>query len=200
MVDIVIATRNPGKVRELQSLLDSVDVHLLSLDDFDQIGEVEETGNTFEENALLKATEVAKATGYVTIADDSGLMVDVLDGRPGVLSARYAGDNASDSDNNKKLLNELKDLPLEKRDAAFVCVIASADPKGKHILTRGVCRGKIALEEKGQGGFGYDPLFFPAQYDCTMAEISPEIKNSISHRALAVEELKKLLPSFLAQL
>ncbi len=200
MVDIVIASRNPGKVRELQSLLASVDVRFLSLDDFDGLGEVEETGNTFEENALLKATEVAKATGYVTIADDSGLMVDALDGRPGVLSARYAGNRASDSDNNEKLLNELKDLPLEKRDAAFVCVIASVDPKGKQILSRGRCKGTIALEEKGQGGFGYDPLFFLPQYDCTMAEISPEIKNSISHRALAVEELKKLLPSFLAQL
>ena len=147
-----------------------------------------------------KATEVARATGHITIADDSGLMVDDLDGRPGVLSARYAGDNASDSDNNEKLLNELKNISTEKRDAAFVCVIASATPKGKHILTKGVCKGKIALKKKGQGGFGYDPLFFLPQYDCTMAEISPEIKNSISHRAKAVEELKKLLPSFLAQL
>lgn len=196
-MDIVIATRNPGKVIELECLFEGMGLRLLTLDDLDDIKPVEETGHTFEENALKKAVEVAQATGLVTIADDSGLMVDALDGMPGVLSARYAGFNASDSDNNKKLLDDLKGLPPEKRYAAFVCVIASADPKGRHILARGKCPGQIALKEKGQGGFGYDPLFFLPQYGLTMSELPPGIKNTTSHRAMAAGELKKLLPQFL---
>ena len=200
MAEIVLATRNPGKVRELKNLLEDFDINLLSLDDFGEISEVQETGKTFEENALIKARETAKVTGHVAIADDSGLTVDVLNGRPGVISARYAGHNAGDEDNNKKLLGELKDIYLETRKAAFVCVLAAASPDGKEMTTRGICRGLIALEEKGKGGFGYDPLFFLPQYGCTMAEISSQIKNSMSHRSQAVDELIKRLPSFLRSL
>lgn len=197
MVDIVLATRNKGKVKELKKLLENIDVNLLSLNDFDDLGEVEETGHTFEENALLKARKRASQTGYIAIADDSGLVVDALSGRPGVMSARYAGINASDDDNNKKLLNELKDMPPEMRNAAFVCTLAVASPSGNEIIASGKCHGVIAEKEKGFGGFGYDPLFFLPQYGKTMAEVSSEVKNSISHRAKAISELVHQLPSFL---
>lgn len=199
MTEVVLATRNRGKLREFERLLDGLDIGLHPLSDFTHAGEVEENGETFEENAVKKAKEVSGATGLVAIADDSGLVVDALDGRPGVMSARYAGKDATDSDNNQKLLEELKGVSREKRSAAFVCIIAAADPSGRVVTAAGRCDGLIAFEPRGEGGFGYDPLFYLPDQGCTMAELPPDLKNSISHRGRAVKKLREILPGFLKQ-
>jgi len=196
-VDIVLATRNEGKVREFLRLLAGLDLNLLSMNNFPDIGDIEENGGTFEENALIKARTVSSITGLITIADDSGLEVDALDGRPGVYSARYAGEAASDRENYLKLLEEMKDLPEADRGAAFVCTIAACTPSGESITTVGRCKGVIASAPEGEGGFGYDPVFYLPDFACTMASISSENKNNISHRGKAVKELKKILPAFL---
>ncbi len=197
MKEILLATRNQGKVRELEKLLQGLELTLRCLHDFENLGEVEETGATFEENALIKARAAAGATGLIAIADDSGLVVDALKGRPGVRSARFAGPDADDAQNNAKLLQALEGVPPRRRGAAFVCVMAAVSPDGRELTTQGSCRGEIALERKGLGGFGYDPLFYLPGYGCTMAELPASVKNSISHRAMAVKELKERLPAFL---
>jgi len=197
---IVLATSNIGKLREYGRLLELPDIELLSLSDFPGLADVEETGATFKENALIKAGAAAKATGCIALADDSGLTVDILSGRPGVLSARYAGEGASDEDNNKKLLNELADVPIEKRGAAFVCVIAVVHPDGRSVTAAGRRDGYIASAPKGKSGFGYDPIFYLPDKNRTMAEVPLETKNLISHRAAAARELKRVLPGFLAEL
>lgn len=199
-MDVVLATRNRGKVSEFKELLGDLNLNIRSLCDFEWLGEVEETGRSFEENAVKKATEVADATGLVAIADDSGLLVDALGGKPGVLSARYAGENATDSENNEKILRELEGIPPEKRSARFICVIAVAEPHGNCITVSEECVGCITLNPSGRGGFGYDPIFYLPIVGRTMAELPPEEKNVMSHRAKAVSELKKILPDFLAQL
>ena len=196
----MLATRNKGKIAEFRKLFASMDINLLSLDDFPDLGEIEESGANFEENALIKARETALHTGHLAIADDSGLSVDALKGSPGVYSARYAGTNASDDENMEKLLLELKGLSADKRKAAFNCVIAAAKPSGESITVKGSCEGIIAETAVGGGGFGYDPLFFLPEYNCTMAELSSGEKNKISHRANAVKELKNVLPSFIRSL
>lgn len=199
-MNIVLATKNKGKVKELEELLSDLNIHILPLSDFPQVGDIEERGKTFEANALIKAREAARMTGYVAMADDSGLAVDALDGRPGVFSARYAGEGAGDEANNQKLIEDLKDVPHDKRSAAFVCCMAVADPSGNSITASGKCEGIIRDIPLGDGGFGYDPLFYVEEYGYTMAELSPEIKNKISHRGRAVAELKKILPAFLSSL
>ena len=199
-MNIVLATKNKGKVRELENLLADLDIHIIPMSDFPQIGEIEESGETFEENALIKAREVARMTGHMAMADDSGLAVHALDGRPGVYSARFAGPGAGDEANNRKLLEELKGVPIGKRSAAFICFMAVADPSGKSITASGSCEGIIKEIPSGDGGFGYDPLFYVENYGCTMAELAPQIKNRISHRGRAVAELKKGLPAFLDSL
>ncbi|MDT8317292.1 MAG: XTP/dITP diphosphatase [bacterium] len=196
-MDIVLATRNEGKVREFLKLLSSLDLNILSMNKFPEIGDIDESGATFKENALIKAKRVSSITGLITIADDSGLEVEALDGRPGVYSARYAGDAASDRDNYLKLLEEMKDLPEADRGAAFVCTIASCAPSGEFITTIGRCKGVIASAPDGEGGFGYDPVFYLPDFACTMASLPSGKKNKISHRGKAVEELKKILPAFL---
>lgn len=195
---IVIATRNSGKVKEFRYLFEEIDAELLAVGDLAGLVDVEETGTSFEENAVIKASETARATGYISIADDSGLVVDALNGEPGIRSARYAGENATDSENIKKLLSSLHSVPFEKRTAYFVSVVAAATQSGQLITATGKCSGYISLEKSGNGGFGYDPVFYMPEYKCTMAEISIDIKNSISHRALAVMKFKKLLPEFIA--
>jgi XTP/dITP diphosphohydrolase len=195
-----MATRNPGKIRELQEILQDAGLTLLSLNDFPELGEIPETGATFQENAALKAREVARRTGLPALADDSGLEVAALGGRPGVYSARYAQDRTlpappGDADNWRKLLEELQGVPWEQRSARFVCEIALAFPDGRLFRARGECAGSIALAPRGTQGFGYDPVFWVPAYGATMAELGPEIKNRISHRARALAALRELLPA-----
>lgn len=199
-MNIVLATKNKGKVKEFEKLLADLDIHILPVTDFPQVGKIDESGETFEENALIKATETARMTGYIAMADDSGLAVDALDGRPGVYSARYAGVGADDEANNRKLIEDLEGVPAHERKAAFICVMAVADPSGNSITASGRCEGVIRDVPSGSGGFGYDPHFYLQEEGCTMAELSPEVKNRISHRGRAVGELKKLLPAFLDSL
>jgi len=195
---LVVATRNKGKIAEIKKLLsDLPEVKLLSLFDLKGLSEIAETGKTFTENAIIKAKEIASLTGYWTLADDSGLEVDYLQGAPGVYSARFSGEKATDAQNNAKLLSLLKNVPWEKRQAKFVCVIAICNPQGQCYTLEGEYKGYIALEPKGTHGFGYDPVFFVPAYGKTMAELEPEIKNQISHRAMALKQLKLLLKQML---
>ena len=196
--EVVIATRNPGKFREIQVILSPLHLKLLSLKDFPDLPEVEEDGATFAENAGKKARAIARLTGRLAIADDSGLAVDALGGQPGVLSARYAGGNATDRERYQKLLDEMAEIPEGKRQATFVCTLAVAFPKGKMQIVEGECRGWITFAPRGKHGFGYDPIFFVPEFGQTMAELEPEVKNRISHRARALEKLKLILPEFLS--
>lgn len=172
-------------------------IRILSLRDLPPLTPVEEDERTLHANALKKARSVAQRTGRVTIADDSGLEVDYLQGKPGVYSARFAGEAASDADNNRKLLRLLESIPVAQRGAAFRCVIAIVDPTGKESWVEGVCRGVIGDSEKGTGGFGYDPLFVIPELGKTMAELPLEEKNRISHRGKALTALKEELKDFL---
>lgn len=182
---LILATRNKHKVEELISLLQPFGIEVLSALDFPEIPDVIEDGTTFEENASKKAIEIARQTGLYSLADDSGLEVDALDGAPGIYSARYAGEPANDAANNKKLLEQLANVPDEARGARFVSVIAYASPAGDVVTFRGTCEGRILRELRGTNGFGYDPLFFLEDHNATMAEIAAEEKNRISHRAKA---------------
>lgn len=190
---IVLATNNKGKVREYQSLLNDIPLDLVTLEDEGISTVVEETGKTFEENAGLKAETIAAESRLLTIADDSGLEVDMLGGEPGVLSNRYAGDGASDTDKYTYLLSRMKDIPEDERTARFRCVIAIAEPGGKTEYFSGECRGTITFEPAGSGGFGYDPVFYVPEFGKTMAELTAETKNRISHRARAAEKARQWL-------
>ena len=189
---IVLASGNKHKIAEFQSILKRYipDAEVVSMKDVGIVGDIVEDGATFEENAMIKARAVA-SHGYIGVGDDSGLTADALDGAPGIYSARYAGMHGNDSANNEKLLSELADK--EDRSASFVCAIACAIPDGESFCVRGEVRGKILYELKGQGGFGYDPLFFVEEYGKTFAELSAEEKNKISHRAVASELFVKKL-------
>ena len=204
MAELLLATRNAGKVREFKALFAAVPgLTILTLDDVTAAPEVVEDGSTFEHNARKKAIEIARATGRLVLADDSGLEVDALNGRPGVHSARYAGSGASDAANNQKLVHELtqRGVPPERRSARYRVVLALAEPTGplaqQPHLEQGVCEGSIRLEPRGENGFGYDPHFVPAGYACTMAELSPEQKNRISHRAQAAQKMRRFLAGYL---
>jgi XTP/dITP diphosphohydrolase len=195
---LVMATRNPGKVRELQDLLHDTGVSLLSLADFPELPEIPEEGATCAENAATKARAVVRLTGYPALADDSGLAVDALHGAPGVYSARYAQDRTApraptDADNWHKLLEAMRDIPWERRSARFVCEIALALPDGRLLRAHGECEGVIALAPAGDHGFGYDPVFWVPDYSATMAQLGPTVKNQISHRARALTALKEVL-------
>ena len=199
-----MASRNPGKIREFAALLADYGVTLLSLADFPRLPEIPEEGATFAENAAAKAMAVARLTGHPALADDSGLMVDALNGAPGVFSARYAMARTAprpptDSDNWGKLLDELKNVPWAERGARFVCELALATPGGRLLTARGECAGVIAIKPQGDTGFGYDPVFWVPEYGATMAQLGPEIKNKISHRARALAAFKTLLQSWLRE-
>ena len=194
---IVIATTNQNKLRELQYLLQGFAVELLSLRDFPECPAVIEDGKSFAENALKKARAVCAHTGMVTIADDSGLEVDALSGQPGIYSARYAGEEASDRENYTKLLRELQGIMPENLGARFCCVLAIVSSEGTEKVVTGEYRGVIIKEPRGHNGFGYDPVFLDSASGLTFAELSPEQKNKISHRARALEQLQKILPVFL---
>lgn len=193
--EILIGTKNVGKVRELEKLLEDSAFNLRSLNEFPDVADVEETGATFAENAILKAREYSRKTNLWALADDSGLEVDVLDGAPGVFSARYAGENASDAEKIGKLLNELQEK--DERSARFVCVMALANEKGEIIhLAEGVCEGEIALNASGTSGFGYDPVFIPEDFGQTFGELSADVKQKISHRARAIRKIIRFLQGF----
>ena len=194
---LLVATHNAGKVREYRQLLADLPLEVTYLDEEGVDFDVEETGKSFTENAVQKATAYAEATGLWTWADDSGLEVDALDGAPGIRSSRYAGPGASDEDRYRKLLRELDGVPWEARTARFRCVVAITTPEGEVRSAPGRCEGIIGFEPRGSHGFGYDPVFFMPQFDRTMAELSPEVKNRISHRARAAREAKKLLREML---
>jgi XTP/dITP diphosphohydrolase len=189
----ILASRNKGKLREFAKLLQGTGLDLSPLSDWPAIGELKEEEETFVGNARSKAWEVVEQTGLPALADDSGLAVDYLDGRPGVFSARYGGPGATVEEKNQKLLAELQGVPEEDRGAAFVCVLVLAFPGGREVLAEGRCQGLIAPGPKGENGFGYDPIFFVPGYGRTMAQLGPEIKNRISHRAKAASELNKTL-------
>ena len=190
---LLIATRNQGKLREYEALLAGLGLELVDLTEAGIAFEVEERGATFEENAVLKARAYAQASGLFTLADDSGLEVDVLGGEPGVRSARYDGHSGSDEDRYRLLLRHLEGVPEQERRARFRCVIATATPGGEVHTAEGTCEGRIAFQPRGSHGFGYDPVFFVPEYGSTMAQLPPEVKNRISHRARAAEGARKVL-------
>lgn len=192
-MEIVVATNNRDKMREIREIFKDLNVKVYSLKDLNLTVEVVEDGETFEENAEKKAREVMMLTGKISLADDSGLMVDYLNGLPGVYSARFAGENATYQQNNEKLLKMLEGVPFESRRATFCSVIAMLFPDGFKIITKGEVIGFITLKPKGSNGFGYDPLFYVPEYDKTFAELEPEVKNQISHRAIALKKLKEEL-------
>lgn len=192
---LVLATGNKGKLKEMRHLLDQSGFEVLGLEDFEGLPEVVEDGDTFDANARKKAQTIADLTGYLTLADDSGLVVEALDGQPGVHSARYAGEPSDDGANNRKLLGALEGVPQEKRKAAFHCSMALCIPSGDCSFFSGRVEGVILEEARGEGGFGYDPLFLVREYGKTMAELPIEVKNRISHRGQA---LKKVVAHLLA--
>ncbi len=196
-LQLLIASANQGKVAEYRELLEGLECDLLSVQDAGISGDVEETGQTYEENARLKAVTCAARSGLVTLADDSGLEVDALGGEPGVRSARYAGPGATDAQRVAYLLEKLKDVPQERRGARFVCVIAIAVPDGGVTFCRGECPGAIVIEPRGGRGFGYDPAFFLPELGVTMAELTPEMKNRLSHRGRAAAKARVVLEQFI---
>lgn len=195
-IDLVVATRNKNKLTEIRELLADLDFNVLSIADFPGIPEIVEDGNTFEENAEKKAVQVARITKKLTIADDSGLEIDYLGGKPGIHSARFAGENATDEDRNRKVLDALKGVPGPERTARFKCAIAIVNHDAKAEIVVGTREGEIALEPRGSAGFGYDPLFIVPEYGKTYSELGQEKKNQISHRGLALKKAKKLLRAY----
>lgn len=191
---IVAATQNKGKIKEIEAITAEFGMTVVSRDEAGIPNvDIVEDGETFEENSYKKAYEIMKLCGKTTIADDSGLMIDCLDGAPGVYSARFAGENCDDDANNAKMIELLKDVPYEKRTAKYVAVITMIFPDGEHIVARGEIAGHIMLDPEGTNGFGYDPYFRPDGYEHTFGVIDSEIKNKISHRANALIKLRKLL-------
>jgi XTP/dITP diphosphohydrolase len=198
LTHFLVATQNPGKLREYQDLLADLPVEWFSLQDLGlEDLEVPETGATFTENARIKASAYAEASGVLTLADDSGLEVDALGGAPGVYSSRYAGPGASDTDRYRKLLAELGDTPDEARTARFRCVVAIAAPGGDVRTAEGACEGRIGDAPRGENGFGYDPVFIVEGRDQTMAELTADEKNILSHRGRALEAIRPILAEIL---
>jgi XTP/dITP diphosphohydrolase len=193
MKHLVVATRNPGKIVEINALLTGLVEQISSAGDFVDFPETVEDGATFEENALKKAREASRFCGLPALADDSGLVVDALNGRPGVFSARYAGEGFGDAANNARLLEECHDIPQDLRQAAFVCVLAFVTPEGVERLFTGRVAGRILSAAKGEGGFGYDPLFLVDGFDRSMAELELAEKNLVSHRAQAFAKFRKYM-------
>ncbi|MCM3111244.1 XTP/dITP diphosphatase [Lederbergia lenta] len=193
---IIVATKNAGKAKEFEALFAPHGIKVLSLLDLANSPDIEETGTTFEENAILKAEGIANLSQSVVIADDSGLIIDELDGMPGIFSARYAGEDKDDDANIDKVLFEMKDVPMEKRTGRFYCALAFAIPRVKTEVVAGVCEGKILNERQGLDGFGYDPIFYVDKEGKSMAEMLPEEKNKISHRSLALKKLEPLVVQY----
>jgi XTP/dITP diphosphohydrolase len=189
MKSIIVASKNKGKIKEFQQLFSQKGIQVSSLLDLNLEDDIAETGKTFEENAIIKAEAISNLYNQPVIADDSGLSIDALQGRPGVYSARYAGEHKSDEDNMDKVLHELKDIPFEDRSAQFICVLAVVAPGQKPVTFTGKCEGMIHTQKSGTKGFGYDPIFYVPSYQKTMAELSSNEKNKISHRGKAIKQL-----------
>ena len=199
MRTLLIATRNRGKLQEIKDLLEDLPFNIVDLSQYPSIETVEESGDTFADNASLKASGYARRAAVLTLADDSGLMVDALDGTPGVHSARYAGEGASDRERTEKLLRALAEVPPSQRGARFVSVIAIAQNEGKIVnMSVGECKGAIAREPRGYGGFGYDPIFIPEGFTLTFAQLEAAEKNRISHRARALSKAAGFLRALTA--
>ncbi len=196
-MQIILATKNEGKVREFKQLMKDLPLQIRSLKEKDNSIDIEESGETFKENAVIKARVAAERFNQTAVADDSGLEVDFLEGRPGVFSARFAGQGANDRENNQKLLKELKGVPDANRTARFRCSIALVTPDGNVFAEEGTCEGVIGHVEKGDSGFGYDPLFYVPEFKKTFAELDMETKNRISHRAKAYRKAREILTDLL---
>jgi XTP/dITP diphosphohydrolase len=189
---LLLATRNQGKIVEFRRILDALapgEIELVGLDQFPNLHDVDETGSTFEENALLKAREMSEATGLPAIADDSGLCIDALNGNPGIFSARWAGTHGDDSANIEKVLEQLKDVPEDKRGAYFICVAALYLPDGRTHCEEGRFHGKILFSPVGENGFGYDPIFQPEGLSISSAQMSSEEKDAVSHRGISLRAI-----------
>ncbi|MGE4554336.1 MAG: XTP/dITP diphosphatase [Desulfovibrionaceae bacterium] len=199
MSTIVLATRNAGKIAEFNALLQGRGLTVVGLDAYPEIPDIPETGETFLDNARLKARAVAQATGLVAVADDSGLCVDALDGGPGVYSARYAGEGHDPDANNAKLLDALKHVPDERRTARFVCTMVASAPGGAELVAEAAWEGRIAHGYSGKSGFGYDPIFLDPELGVTAAQMPREVKNARSHRGKALQELMARWPEFWAR-
>jgi len=192
---IVFASRNEGKIKEIKAMLLGTDIELISLNSYTDVPEIAEDGQSFLENALKKAKIISRLTGETVLADDSGLEVDFLQGEPGIYSSRYAGENATDAENNARLLARLKDIPQEKRTASFRCVLVLYRQDGSYDFFQGKWSGQIIYDARGANGFGYDPIFWLPELNKTAAELPAEIKNRISHRGQAFAQLKSFLKS-----
>lgn len=190
---IVIATGNAGKMKEIKSIFNNSEYEVVSMKEEGISADVDENGTTFEENALIKAREIAKISGNIVLADDSGLEVDALNKEPGIYSARYMGEDTPYSIKNANIIERLEGVEFEKRTARFVCAVAAVYPDGKELVVRETMEGYIGYEEKGANGFGYDPIFYLKEFDKTSAEISLEEKNEISHRGKAFRAIKKMM-------
>lgn len=193
MKRLIFATGNKDKMKEIREILGSLPVEILSMKEAGIQAEIEEDGKSFEENALIKARAVCRLAGEMVLADDSGLEIDYLNGEPGIYSARYMGEDTSYRIKNQNLMDRLSGVPDEKRTARFVCAIAAAFPDGREYVVRGTIEGRIGYEERGENGFGYDPIFYLPDRDVSTAELSREEKNSISHRGNALKKMKELL-------
>lgn len=190
MKKLIFATGNENKMKEIRMILGDLDYEILSMKEAGIDADIVEDGKTFEENAIIKATAISKLSGCLVLADDSGLEVDYMDKMPGIYSARWMGEDTSYRIKNKAIIDKLEGVPDEKRTARFVCAIAAAFPDGRVVTKRGTIEGVIGYEERGENGFGYDPIFFLPEYGKTTAELSPEEKNQISHRGRALELIK----------
>ena len=193
MKRMIFATGNENKMKEIREILGALPLEILSMKEAGVSADIVEDGKTFEENALIKARAICKLAGEMVLADDSGLEIDYLNKEPGIYSARYMGEDTSYHIKNKSLIDRLEGVPDEKRTARFVCAIAAVFPDGKELVVRGTVEGIIGYEEKGENGFGYDPIFYLPERGCTTAELPPEEKNSISHRGNALRLVKELL-------
>ena len=190
---MIFATGNENKMKEIREILGALPLEILSMKEAGVSADIVEDGKTFEENALIKARAICKLAGEMVLADDSGLEIDYLNKEPGIYSARYMGEDTSYHIKNKSLIDRLEGVPDEKRTARFVCAIAAVFPDGKELVVRGTVEGIIGYKEKGENGFGYDPIFYLPERGCTTAELPPEEKNSISHRGNALRLMKELL-------
>lgn len=194
---IIFATGNEGKMKEIRMILGDLDIPVVSMKEAGISADIEEDGTTFEENALIKAKTICEMTGELVLADDSGLEIDALNGEPGVYSARYMGEETSYHIKNANLVQRLEGVADEKRTARFVCAMAAAFPDGNTITTRGTIEGRIGYEERGENGFGYDPIFYLPEYGCSTAELSLEKKNELSHRGKALRAIREKLKDYL---
>ena len=197
--EVVVASTNEAKIAEIVRIMQGLDVKLLTRSDFHSWPSVAETGDSYHDNALLKAEALVAMTGKLALADDSGIEIDALGGRPGIHSARFAGLDATDDENNALLIQQLRDVPEAERTARYRCVVVLLEPAGQQTSAEGVCEGRIVLEPRGSGGFGYDSYFIPEGYDKTMAELSPDEKHRISHRGKALRSLAEQLKVWAAR-